>query len=89
MSLFVKDPNDVLDYRWDWSSWLASGETIQTSTVTVPTGITKDSDTNTTTTVTVWLSSGTAGQTYRVVSRITTSQGRTVDRSMFIKVDER
>lgn len=86
---FLKDPNDVLDYQWDWSAWLADGETIQTSTVLVPDGITNDSDSNTDTTVTVWLSGGTAGLNYRVVSRITTNQGRTVDRSMLIAVHER
>lgn len=89
MSLFLKDPNDVLDYMWDWSSWLGDGEAIQSSTVLVPDGLTKDSDSNTDTAVTVWLSGGTVGQNYRVVSRITTNQARTVDRSMQIAVHER
>lgn len=89
MAEFLKDPNDVLDYQWDWSAWLADGETIQTSTVLVPDGITKDSDSKTDTAVTVWLSGGTVGENYRVVSRITTNQARTADRSMLIAVHER
>jgi len=46
MTRFLKDPDAVLDYGFDWSDWLADGETISTSTWTVETGITKDSDSN-------------------------------------------
>lgn len=89
-----KDPNAVLDYRVDWSSWLAGGETISTSAWTVPTGITEVNDaghptSSTTTTATIWLSGGTDGTRYRVTNRITTSQGRTEDRSIYVSVMER
>lgn len=89
MPLYTKDPDAVLDYKWDWSSWLAAGETITTSTVTVPAGITKDSATNTTTTATVWLSGGTKDTDYAVTNRIVTNQGRTDDRSITIRLRER
>ena len=89
MSLFVLDPNEVLDYKWDWSDRLAASETITTAAVTVPTGITKDSQSNTTTTVTVWLSGGTAGTRYPVLCRIVTNQGRTDDRTIYIDCRER
>lgn len=89
MSIYVKDKDAVLDYKWDWAKWLAASETITTSTVTVPVGITKDSSTNTTTTATVWLSGGTVGQEYTVTDRIVTNQGRTDDRSITILVKER
>ena len=84
---FHKDPNDVLDYVFDWSAWLDT-DTISTSTMTAETGITIDSDSNTTTTATVFLSGGTAGRTYRVTNRITTAGGRTKDKSMIIEVGE-
>lgn len=84
-----KDPNAVLDYEIDWSSWLATSETISTSTWTVPTGITKDSDTHTTTTTTAWLSGGTAGNIYTLTNRIVTNQGRTEDRSIYVPCAER
>jgi hypothetical protein len=89
-----KDPNAVLDYRFDWQGddpgpWLADAETISTSTWTVPTGITKDSDSKTDTTATIWLSGGTAGVTYDVVNRITTSAGRTEDRTLQVVCVER
>lgn len=89
MSTYIKDPDAVLDYRFDWSAWLASGETITTAASTVSAGITKDSESNTTTTATVWLSGGTDGDDYLVTCRITTNQGRTDDRSMVIKVRQR
>lgn len=87
--LFVKDPNAVLDFKVDWSSWLQASETISTSTFTVPSGITKNSEANTTTTATVWLSGGTGGGTvYKLVNRITTNQGRTEDRIVEIRVED-
>jgi len=86
---FRKDPDAVLDYLWDWTSWLQTGETITTSTFIVPTGITKNSDTNTATTCTIWLSGGTIGATYKITNRIVTSAGRTNDRStMFVINDQ-
>lgn len=86
---YTKDPDAVLDYQVDWSSWLESGETISTSTWVVPTGITEDSSSNTSTDATIWLSGGTVEETYTVTNRVTTSLGRTDDRSFVISVQER
>jgi len=78
----IKDPNSKVDYLWDWSDWLKTGDTIQTSVWTVPAGLVKESEAATTTTTTVWLSGGTLGETYLVTNRITTVQGRIEDHSM-------
>lgn len=86
---YIKDPSDVLDYVFDWSAWLGASETISTSTTTVPSGIVKDSESNTTTAATVWISGGTAGNTYRIANKIVTNQARTVERSVTIQVEER
>jgi hypothetical protein len=84
-----KDPNAVLDYVIDWGSkWLEAGDEISTSIWTVPTGITKDSDSKTTTTTTIWLSGGTDGESYDIVNRIVTTGGRTDDRTITIIVRE-
>lgn len=91
-SQFTKDPNSVLDYKFSWASWLATGETIASKTVTVsPTGLTADSSTitDTNTSVTVWLSGGTAGKTYDVACKIVTSASRTDERTMRIVVENR
>lgn len=88
---YIKDPADVLDYKFDWSAWLDDGETISSRTVTVASGLTKDSDsiTDTSTSVTVWLSGGTAGTVYDVACLIATSANRTVERSIKIRVENR
>ena len=85
---FTKDPNAILDYSVDWAKWLA-GDEIVTSDWTVPAGLTKVSDTKTTTKTTAWLSGGAAAQSYTVTNRITTTGGRTEDRSFTLKVEER
>jgi hypothetical protein len=93
----LKDPSAVLDYVFDWTEWLATGETIAVDsetgkkliTITADTGITVDSSTEDDGKVTVWLSGGTAGTTYRVECLITTSVGRTDERSLWITVQER
>lgn len=90
LQYFVQDPGDVLDYPWDWSQWLGSGETISTSVFSVtPSGLSIASQSNTTTNSTVWLAGGTAQTTYTVTNRITTSLGRTADRSATVRVQPR
>lgn len=95
---FIKDPDAVLDYVFDWkastngtgdSDWLASGETISSHTVTVETGLTKDSDSESDGQVTVWLSGGTAGEDYDVSCEIVTSDSRTDERTVMVRVKER
>ena len=99
-SIFLKDPDATLDYKFDWkaetngsgdSDWLDTDETISTKTVTVDDGITKDSDAlgDTNTSVTVWLSGGTAGVDYEVACKIVTSASRTDERTMKIQVRQR
>jgi hypothetical protein len=84
-----KDPDAILDWVWDWNEWLYDGETIVSSQFIATVGLTIDDTSNTTKTATVWLSGGTAGQVYQVTNRITTSVGRTDDRSITIRVTER
>jgi len=85
----IKDPSAVLDWMFDWSDWLASGETIIDHTITVDTGITNDSSTEDAGKVTVWLSGGTAGENYKVACLIETSAGRKDERTIWIKVVDR
>jgi hypothetical protein len=85
----LKDPSSVLDYSVDWGRWLDAGETITAHNVTVPAGITLDSDTEADGKVTAWLSGGTAGQSYNVTYHITTSAGRTDERSIAVLVRDR
>jgi hypothetical protein len=88
-NVFPKDPDAVLDYQWDWSDWLADGETITAAVIDVPDDLTLDSQEDTDTTVTAWLSDGVTGAGYKLTCHITTSEGRTDDRSIYIKCQER
>jgi hypothetical protein len=80
-----KDPDEVKDYGVDWALLLDT-DTISTSTWTVPAGITKNSDSNTDTTTTVWVSGGTAGDSYLLQNRVVTAGGRTYDRTCKLKM---
>lgn len=75
----------MLDYSIDWEDWLGT-DTIASVTWTVPTGLTKDSQSNTTTVATVWLSGGTADTLYAVECRIMTAGGRTQDKTVYLRV---
>jgi len=80
-----KDPNEVLDYRLNWRARIPAGDAIATSTWSTPTGtIVKGTNTYTTYTTTLWLSAGTAGETYTFTNTITTTQGRTLECSVAI-----
>lgn len=83
-----KDPDEVLDYEIDWTSRL-DGDTISSSTWTVPDGLTSSSNTNTDSTVTIWLSGGTVGTIYRVMNEITTTGGRTMDQTVNLKISDK
>lgn len=84
LSSYTKDPNDILDYTMDWSSWLGGVDTITSSTFTIPSGLTSVVDTHGSSTATVWLSGGIVGQSYTVTNQISTLGGRTVERSFQI-----
>ncbi len=90
---FVKDPDAVLDYVFDWrdasTPWLATSETVVGHAITADTGLAVDSSTENNGKITVWLSGGTAGINYKVACLITTSAGRTDERTIWIKVTNR
>jgi len=88
-AIYIKDPDAVLDYAFDWTDWLADSETISSHTVTVPSGLTKDSDSESDGVVTAWLSGGTAGTSYDVACKIVTSDGRTDERTIKVLVVQR
>lgn len=97
----LKDPAAVLDYVFDWKTstnrskgtdWLGSSETIASATVTVASGdVTVDSDglTDTNTSVTAWISGGTAGTDAEVTCQIVTSDSRTDERTLTLRVRNR
>lgn len=89
-NVFIKDPSAVLDYVFDWSTWLADGETIASHTVTAQDGgPTVDSSSEAVGKVTVWISGGAIKADYSVTCQITTSAGRTDERSIIVQIRDR
>jgi hypothetical protein len=89
-----KDPNEVLDYQLDWADpddpRLQTGETLTSSTWSIVTGdvVINVGLTNYTPQglSTVWLSGGTAATKCILLNRVTTSLGRTYDKSVVLRI---
>lgn len=82
-----KDPEDVLDYEFDWTLRLETGETISASTFTVVTGTVVKGTTAIDGAITrVWLSGGTLGERCEITNHITTSQARQWDRTAALRI---
>ena len=91
MQVHTKDPNAVLDYSIDWGAgYLQSGETIGSSIWAIfPADMTQGAAGNTASVASVTVSGGAAGQIYQITNRITTSLGRTDERSVTVIVEHR
>jgi hypothetical protein len=88
MATFTESPGSNLDYTFDWSKWLQTGETISSATVTAPdllVGLT----TVATTAVSVFLSGLAIGQTYQVKCVVTTTSARTDSRIFTLFAEQR
>lgn len=84
-----KDPSDVLDYTIDWTAELnapSPPDAIASVVWSVPAGITQGATLQAGPRTTIWLSGGTAGTDYTITCRITTDQGRVIERSRKIRV---
>jgi hypothetical protein len=86
---FIKDPAGIVDYTVRWTSWLPSGDTISSSSWTVPAGLVKVSEANTDIDAVIFLASGTVGQIYEVTNRIATAGGRQNDQTISILIEEK
>jgi len=85
--VFSKTPSGDLDYTVDWEEWLDT-DTIISSTWTVPTGITKDSDSFDATSATIWVSGGDSGENYDLLNTIVTASGRAESRTITLLIRE-
>ncbi|MHA1215905.1 MAG: phage fiber-tail adaptor protein [Candidatus Thorarchaeota archaeon] len=90
---FLKDPESILDYGFDWSKWLVGDDYIVDSAWAIsPTGdleIVTDSDTFDGTSTLVRLEGGVVGNTYYLTNHITTANGLEDERTMRIYVANR
>jgi hypothetical protein len=87
-----KDPNEVLDYQFDWADEddprLEDGETLTDSDFSVVTGtvVIDSQDWVPTGLTTVWLSGGTLNEACVILNRVVTSEGRTYDKSARLRI---
>lgn len=93
MSVYVKDPSAVVDYTVDWGVGYLSGETVSASEFSIEPvetgGLAVDAAASDGQTASVTLSGGLPGHTYRVTNQISTTGGRTDERSLTIRIIER
>lgn len=86
----VKDPNAVLDYPISFASWLADmGATYASHTVAVTGGLVCDSSSQAAGVITPILSGGTPGGIASFTIHIVTADGRTDDRTFYLKIQDR
>lgn len=91
---FLKNPGSTLDYTFDWGfQLLDDGETITTDvgwTIHPDTaasgGLSISSASATANTTTAFLAGGQPGETYLICSRVQTSSGREVQRSLTVRI---
>lgn len=88
MTPFIQDPQDVLDYPFDWSPALGT-DTIATSAFSADSGIMVESDAilNPSHTV-VWLSGGTRNKRYGITNHIVTAGGREKDWTVYVLIKQ-
>ena len=91
---YLQDPNAVLDYQWDWTPWLAVGDSIVAHQIIASPGLTVVANSRAGAVVTVWLSIGAGvetGVTLTATCRVTTANtpARVDDRSIEIVVGPR
>ena len=90
MGMFLKDPAARLDYAVDWSANYLNAATIVASDWDVdPAGVTVSGATATATRTGATFAGGLPGQVYRIVNRITLSDGRRDDRALIVRVEAR
>ena len=93
MSLILKDPDARVDYAIDWGAHYLDGQTIAASQWSVhpdeDDGIAVDVSSHDLQRTAVTLTGGVPGHVYRVGNRVTLSDGRSDERSLTLRVEER
>lgn len=93
MSFYLKDPHSRADYAIDWSAYLAPGQSIALSAWTVepaePGGVAIDGASFTAAASAATLVGGVPGHVYSVANRVTLSDGRSDERSLAIRAEQR
>lgn len=86
--LAVKDSNAKLDYSLNWTDYFVDISDSIASFTILAEDVTVDSFYFNGVVTTAWISGGIAGDKVQVTFRIVTTNGRTDDRSIYLKIKE-
>lgn len=102
MAIYLKDPAAVIDYAVDWAAAYLAGATTEATTeagavativdsswAVVPGGLAIATSRHDAGRSTATLSGGTRGCVYRLTNRVTFSDGRSDERSLDVRVEDR
>lgn len=92
MTTYKKDPNATVDFKVDWTAWLATvSDAISSVEWVVTGGLVVEDSSFTANTATAFVSGGTEDETATLTCRITTSSvpPRVDDRTLNIKIISR
>jgi hypothetical protein len=93
MSTFLKDPGATLDYTIDWGAGYLDAATLTASTWTVlpvePGGLAIGAQIQSATRTSVTLAGGVPGHFYRVANQVVMSDGKSDERSVSVRVEQR
>lgn len=90
MPSFKKDPQAVLDYKFDWTDYLTPlPDTIMSVAWILSAGLTKVSESSAPMVATIFVSGGVINQTETITCRITTVNGRVDDRTASLRITNR
>ena len=81
-----QDPEARLDHKIDWSDQLIDGDTLASSTWTIPEILTNLADFTLSTSTVLWVTGGTDGGEYWCLNKIKTINGRWDERSFLLRV---
>ena len=92
MAIYPKDPESNVDFSIDWSAWLQNSETIASAAWTVePSGessVSLGTQSVGTTVASIFVSGGILGHCYRLTCQATSSEGRSAERSIVLRIME-
>ncbi|MET3348313.1 hypothetical protein ABIF52_008694 [Bradyrhizobium japonicum] len=81
-----KSPAELLDYGVDWQLRLTAGEAISASTFELPPGLVATRSTFSGSLAQLFIAGGANGELYRILNRVTTTAGRTIEQVIHLGV---
>ena len=93
MAIFLKDPAASIDYAIDWAAGYLEGQTIAASTWAVrpedPGAVLVTAVSTAPTRTSATLAGGERGKLYRITNTVTLSDGRSDERTLDVRVEDR